>query len=185
MVYRYIFKKIAQFHLRVWLPIISKFYNWYFARKCGIEKLNEAIIERERIISLGNFISIKQFIQSKYEWVSDPLKGTIDWVATPSTLILKNWKDDCDSFAVCVSSILEDAGLLGSKKIITIIPTKLSNIKDAHVVADVTFKSAPDIHIILSSGYFYEILLGDYIKETYKYCGSNIMVLDYETGKEI
>lgn len=183
--YRFLFKKVAQFHLRIWLPVISGFYNWYYKKKLGTDVYHQAIMEREKLTSMQNFLNIKQHIQGKYKWTADPAGGAIDWVPSIDTLIMKNWKDDCDAFATCVREILTKAHLLASSKVVTILPTQFKNFKRMHVVADVTLKGAPDIHIILSSGYFYEMTLNDYIKETYKDCGSDVMVLDYYSGKEV
>jgi len=182
-VYRWIFKKVAQFHLRIWLPLISSIYNWYFIKKIGKDLYKEAVTEREIISNIGDFTTFKRYITSKYEWRADPLNGAIDWVPTPEVLIIREWRDDCDAFGHVIPILLKDTGLLYKGRTVTILPLSLRHIKRMHVVAEVFIKGDIKQAVTLSSGTFQNRPLTEYIKDSYE--GIEVLVLDYYTGEEL
>ena len=87
--YRFIFKKVAQFHLLIYLPVMSKIMNYFSHRKINKHDLKTELFQ---IAELRTFTQVKKYITKRYKYISDGHKGFPDWNKNLDTFVGENFE---------------------------------------------------------------------------------------------
>jgi len=178
-----IFKKIVRMYIKWYLPLANKIGNsWAHARMSQREK-DRVVSNMVKIEKANTFIKLKSLIVGNYLYTPDGVGGFPDWNQDMTTFLGRGWKGDCDAFATNTLKMFEDAGLVNTSRVVSILPISFRHWKRMHVVAEITLKDSPEDFYILSSGSIQKRPLSSYLKKEYHDVGTYIVV-DYYTGDE-